>query len=195
VLHTLSFSQTTPFSSFSPPFLYFLPLKRSPSLFAYLPLFISTPLVLIFTTVLLPAKLSGIFSFTLSVSFLPLSWNSDFWGVFVLFRLSHMHSMWQRLVENPLINAEVKIFNLLACSRHLLETIRESSVQLASGKVGFLPFIQELFSRIAPLLLGTWDDHVSFFPYPIAPWAFLQVYTLGLVRPLRPNYFLGLRPG
>jgi len=26
-----------------------------------------------------------------------------------------MHSMWQRLSENPLINAKVKIFNILTC--------------------------------------------------------------------------------
>ena len=94
-------------------------------------------------------------------------WNSNFWGVFALFRLSHVHSIRQRLGENPLINAEVKIFNLLACSRHLLETIRGSYVQLASSKVGFLPFSQELFSHVALLLLGTWDGPVSFLPNPI----------------------------
>ena len=38
-------------------------------------------------------------------------------------KLSHMHSIRQRLSENPLINAEVKIFNLLACSGSLLEVL------------------------------------------------------------------------
>ena len=43
--------------------------------------------------------------------------------VFVLFRLSHMHSMRQRIGGNPLINAEVKTFNLLACFGSLLEVL------------------------------------------------------------------------
>ena len=108
VLHTLSFflSQTAPF----------FPSQKDPLTFASLPLFIGTFLVLIFTAVMLPAKFLRIFFFTLSVSSFPFSWNSDFWGVFVLFRLSHMHSMRQKLGENSLINAEVKIFSLLACS-------------------------------------------------------------------------------
>ena len=56
--------------------------------------------------------------FLYPISFLP-SLILEFWllGVFVLFRLSHMHSIRQRLGENPLINMEVKIFSLLACSR------------------------------------------------------------------------------
>ena len=79
-------------------------------------------------------------------------------------------------------------------SRHLLETIRGSSMQLALGKVRFLPFPWELFSYVAPLLLGTQDGLVSFLPYPIAHWAFLQVYMLGPVHPSWPNFLLGLRP-
>ena len=95
----------------------------------------------------------------------------------------------------------MKVFNLLVCSkvsrgsRHLLEIIRGSSMQLASGRVSFLLFPLELFSYVAPLLLGTRDGPVFFLPYPITPWAFLQVYMLGLVRAPWPNYLLGLRPG
>ena len=88
---------------------------KSPLSFVSLPSFIVPFLALIFTAVLLPAKFSKIFSFTLLISSPPLSWNFDFWGLFVLFRLSHLHSMWQSLGKNPIINAETKIFNLLAC--------------------------------------------------------------------------------
>ena len=80
------------------------------------PPFIITFFAVISTTVLLPARFSEIFSFTFLVSSPPLSWNFDFWGLFVLFKLSHMHSMLQRLGKNLIINAEVKIFNILACS-------------------------------------------------------------------------------
>ena len=81
--------------------------KRSPSICLSSHLYSYIPCSYLYSC-LLPAKFSGIFFFILSVSSLPLSWNSDFWGVFVLFRLSHMHSMWHRLGENPLINVEVK---------------------------------------------------------------------------------------
>ena len=80
--------------------------------------FIGLFLALISTTVLLLAKLSGIFFFTLSVSSPPppLYLNSGSWGMSVLLRLSYMHLMWHRLGKNPLINAEVRIFNFLLCS-------------------------------------------------------------------------------
>ena len=78
-------------------------------------------------------------------------------------------------------------------SRHLLETIHGSFVHLTTSKVSFLPFSRELFSHVALLLLGTWDDHVTFLPYPLAPKAFLQVYMLGPVCSPWPNCFLGLR--
>ena len=67
-------------------------------------------------------------------------------------------------------------------------------MHLTLGKVSFLPFLWELFSRVALLLLGTRDDSITFLPYPIAPWAFLQVYMLGPIRSPWPNCFLGLRP-
>ena len=79
--------------------------------------------------------------------------------------------------------------------RHLLETIRGSSVHLTSSKVSFFPFSRELFSHVALLLLGTWDGPITFLSYPIAPWAFLQVYMLGPIYSPWPNCFLGLRPG
>ena len=114
VLHTFSLFDRTYlcfFSFFFFSFLFFL---------ASLPPFIGTSLAFFSLIVLLLAKLLEIFFFTLSVSSPPLSWSSDFWGVFVLFRLSYMHSMWQGLGGNPLINAEVKIFNLLVSSRSFL---------------------------------------------------------------------------
>ena len=80
-------------------------------------------------------------------------------------------------------------------SRHLLEVTCGSSVQLASSKVSSLPFPWELSSRSAPLLLGARGIPVPSLPYPIALGAFLQVYKLGLVCPLWPNYFLDLRLG
>ena len=115
VLHTFSLFDRTYLCFFSLffffSFLFFL---------ASLPPFIGTSLAFFSLIVLLLAKLLEIFFFTLSVSSPPLSWSSDFWGVFVLFRLSYMHSMWQGLGGNPLINAEVKIFNLLVSSRSFL---------------------------------------------------------------------------
>ena len=108
VLHTLSL-----YISFR--LLPFHLLSKIPLSFVSLPSFIVPFLTLIFTAVLLPAKFSKIFSFTLLISSPPLSWNFDFWGLFVLFKLSHLHSMWQSLGKNPIINAETKIFNLLAC--------------------------------------------------------------------------------
>ena len=117
VLHTLFFSDSSLFFHLSPLFTIFSTFQKSLPIFAYLPISIGTFFALISTTVLLPAEFLGIFSSTLSISSIPLSWNFDFWGVFVLFRLSHVHSIRQRLGENPLINMEVKIFNLLACSK------------------------------------------------------------------------------
>ena len=95
---------------------YFSPSKEAPFPFACLPPFIATFLALICIAILLRTRFSRIFFFTLSVSSPLLSWNSNFWGVFVLFKLSHMHSMQQRLGKNLIINVEVKIFNLLVCS-------------------------------------------------------------------------------
>ena len=69
---------------------------------------------------LLPAKHSRIFFLTLLISSPPLSLNTDFWRIFVLFRLFHMYLMRQKLGKNPLINAEVKIVNLLVCSGSFL---------------------------------------------------------------------------
>ena len=87
-----------------------LDLKRTSPFYASSPLFISTLLILIPTTVMLPAKHSRIFFLTLSVSSPPLSLNTNFWRIFVLFRLSHMYLMRQRLGKNPIINATVKNF-------------------------------------------------------------------------------------
>lgn len=48
------------------------------------------------------------------ISFLPsLSQNYDCWALRVLFRLSYVHLMRQRLGKNLLINAKVRIFTLL----------------------------------------------------------------------------------
>ena len=93
------------------------PLLLDPLSFASPPSFIALILAFIITTVLLPARVLGIFSLTISVSSPPLSWNSNFWGLFVLFRLSYLYLMWQRLGKNPIINAGAKFFNLFACSR------------------------------------------------------------------------------
>ena len=58
------------------------------------------------------------------IGFLPsLILKFRLFGVFVLFRLSHMHLMRQGLGVNLLINVEVKIFNLLACFGRLLEVL------------------------------------------------------------------------
>ena len=91
--------------------MYSLPsFSLDPLPFAFLSSFIASVLSLMTTTVLLPAKDSGIFSLTLSVSSPPLFWNSDFWGLFVLFRLSYLYLMRKRLDKNPIINAKAKIF-------------------------------------------------------------------------------------
>ena len=79
--------------------------------------FIALVIALITTAVMLPTRVFGIFSLTLLISSPPLSWNSDFWELFVLFRLSYLYLMQQRLGKNPIINAEAKIFNFLACFR------------------------------------------------------------------------------
>ena len=110
--------------SISLPGRFFLSLFLSPLffrsfLFYFSPPFIASILVLITIAVLLPARASGIFSSTLLDSSPPLSWNSDFWGLLVLFRLSHLYLMQQRWGKSPIINAEVKIFNLLAFFRTL----------------------------------------------------------------------------
>ena len=93
------------FSFFNPPPPFASPLP-----------FIASILALIIIAVMLLAKVSGIFSLTLLNSSSPLSQNSNFWRLFVLFRLSQLYLMWQRLGKNPIINQEAKIFNLLACS-------------------------------------------------------------------------------
>ena len=125
VTHTfsLSFFQIVPLSLFVFVFVFcFLFSPRSPFHFPLsppppTPHFIMTFFALISTAVLLPARFSEIFSFTFLVSSPPLSWNFDFWGLFVPFKLSHMHSMLQRLGKNLIINAKAKIFNIIACSR------------------------------------------------------------------------------
>ena len=43
--------------------------------------------------------------------------KQDFWEVFVLFRLSYTYLTWQRLGEEPLINAKVAISIILIHSR------------------------------------------------------------------------------
>ena len=111
ITHSFSLRENISLSS-----LFLFPSFFDPLFLASLPPFIGTSLTLISTTVLLPTKLSKIFFFTLSVSSPPWSWSSNFYGVFVLFKLSHMHSMRQGLGENPLINVNVTIFNLLVCS-------------------------------------------------------------------------------
>ena len=113
---------------------------RSPPFASPLP-FITSILTLITTVVLLPERASGIFSLTLSDSSPPLSWNSNFWGSFVLFRLSYLYLMWQRLSKNPIINVEAKIFKLFACSRSFpwlqesLENHSGLSMHHTSGKL------------------------------------------------------------
>ena len=109
-LRPLSLVDFSSLCSFFP--LYFL----DPPPFASPLPFITSILTLITTAVLLLDRASGIFSLTLSDSSPPLSWNSDFWELFVLFRLSYLYLMWQRLGKNPIINAEAKIFYLIACS-------------------------------------------------------------------------------
>ena len=119
----------------------FLFLFQPPPSFASPLLFITSILALIITAVLLPSRVSGIFSLTLSNSSSPLSWNSNFWGLFVMFKLSYLYLMWQGLGKNPIINAEAKIFNLLACFRSFpwlqesLENHSGLSVHHTSGKL------------------------------------------------------------
>ena len=72
---------------------FFLHFFFRPFLFYLSPPFIASILVLITTIVLLSARALGIFSSTLSDSSPPLSWNSDFKGLLVLFRLSHLYLM------------------------------------------------------------------------------------------------------
>ena len=101
-------------------------LNVSLSLFFQPPLIFSYPLPYIGVFLFLSLQLffcqlsfqGFFFSF---ISFFP-SLILEFWllRVFVLFRLSLIHSMQQMLGGNPLINAEVKIFNLLVCSGSLL---------------------------------------------------------------------------
>ena len=98
----LPFLSLTDFSSKCSPFL--TPFCLSP------PFYIALILTLVTTTVLLPTRVLGIFSLTLSVSSPPIFWNSDFWGLFVLFRLSYLYLMRKRLDKNPIINAKAKIF-------------------------------------------------------------------------------------
>ena len=57
--------------------------------------FITSILTLITTAVLLPGRASWIFFSTLLDSSHPF-WNSDFWGLFALFRLFHLYLMRQR---------------------------------------------------------------------------------------------------
>ena len=90
----------------------FPPKKPSPSLCFSCLLYRYIPCPYLYSC----SVVSQIFFFTLSISSPPLSLNFDSWGMSVLLRLSYMHLMWHRLGKNPLINAEVRIFNLLVCS-------------------------------------------------------------------------------
>ena len=100
-------------SSLSLCYLFLIFFFFNPFLFACLLPYIGISFVLIPTIVLSIAKFSRIFSSFLLVSSLPLFRNFWLLGGFVLFKLSHMHLMWQRLGGSPLINVEVKIFILL----------------------------------------------------------------------------------
>ena len=62
-------------------------------------------------------------------------------GVFPLFRLSHMHSMWQRLGGSPLINAKVKIFVILMCSGRF-PVVQSASCRYAMDYPHTLPWIR-----------------------------------------------------
>ena len=117
MLPLLSLSLSLSLSYFCSLCSFFFFFFQPPPPFASPLLFITSILALIITAVLLPTRVSGIFSLTLSNFSSPLSWNSDFWGFFVMFRLSYLYLMWQRLGKNHIINAKAKIFNLLACSR------------------------------------------------------------------------------
>ena len=62
-------------------------------------------------------------------------------GVFPLFRLSHMHSMWQRLSGSPIINAKVKIFVILMCSGRF-PMVQSASCRYAMDYPHTLPWIR-----------------------------------------------------
>ena len=83
-------------------------------------LYIASILVLILTAVLLLPRVSGIF-FPYFIGFLTfLSWDSNGLGVTRIFQVVYAPLMWHKLGKNPFINAEVKIFLLLASSRSFL---------------------------------------------------------------------------
>ena len=104
--HFLSFFHIVPLSLFSRlPF--HLPLPPHPPF--YSDIFCSYLYYYLITSQILR-------DITLLVSSPPLSWNSDFRWLFVLFKLFYLYLMRQKLGKNLIINAEAKIFNLLACS-------------------------------------------------------------------------------
>jgi len=114
VLYSLSLRQITfpPSLTF---FHYFFHLKPPLHIFLSFPLYRYIPCSNLYSYPVTSRIFRDIFlSF---IGFLP-SLILKFWllKVFVLFRLTHIDSMRQRLGGNPLINAEVKIFNLLVCS-------------------------------------------------------------------------------
>ena len=96
----------------------FPPKKLYPTLYFCYLLYRSIPCPYLYNCLVASQTLRYIFLY--SISFLspppPLYLNSGSWGMSVLLRLSYMHLMWHGLGKNPLINAEVRIFNFLLCS-------------------------------------------------------------------------------
>ena len=90
----------------------FLPSLLDPLTFCLLLPFIALVLVLITTVVLFPFRVSRIFSLTLLVSSHSYLRILATQRLCILFRLSFVQLMWQRLSKNPFINVEVK--NLLS---------------------------------------------------------------------------------
>ena len=98
--------------------------------------FLSSPLyrclfILTFTVVLLPIEFLGIFCSLLLISS-PSYLETWLLGVFVLFKLSLMHSVQQGLGGSLLINVEVEIFNFLACSGSLsrYQVLSENQIRI-----------------------------------------------------------------
>ena len=159
-----------------------------PLSFASPPSFIALILAFIITTILLPARVLGIFSLTISVFSPPLSWNSNFWGLFVLFRLSYLYLMRQRsspsLMRGQSSSTFLHVPEVSRSPGYRLEVTCGSFVHLASSKVYPSLSPRESFSRgillflITRCLLGLLSN-IQAWPSS-TPW---------------PNPLLGLRPG
>ena len=190
--HFLSFFHIVPLSLFSRlPF--HLPLPPHPPF--YSDIFCSYLYYYLITSQILR-------DITLLVSSPPLSWNSDFWGMFVLFRLSHMHSMQQSLgyqVRTPSLmrrqksSTFLRVLEVSRDSKHLLESIRGSFVYHFSDKTSFLLSPWEQPSCVTLFFHSTQEGLASFFSQPIVPQAFFLSYRLGPICSPRRCYFLDLK--